>query len=170
MRTGLAMLVAGIDTVLAPTLTPRLVNRFGNTRVLFGGTVLAAIAYALFLPVGMDSAYTAMLPALLLLGLAFALAYGPLTMAVTEGVEEDEHGLAGGLLYTAMQFGMALGLSAVTAVGVAAGSGLDALRTALAVPVVAAAVGAVVVAFGLRTPPTAGGAAPDRSAPAKTTA
>ncbi|MEU6411441.1 MFS transporter [Microbispora sp. NPDC046933] len=151
MQTGLAMLVIGIDTVLAPTLTPRLVNRFGNTRVLFCGIVLAAVAYALFLPVGMDWTYAAMLPALLLLGLSFSLAYGPLTMAATEGVDEDEHGLAGGLLYTAMQFGTALGLSAVTAVSVAAGSGPDALRTALVVPVAAAVLGAVVVAFGLRT-------------------
>ncbi|MEO3796920.1 MFS transporter [Nonomuraea sp. B10E15] len=165
MQTGLAMLVIGIDTVLAPTLTPRLVNRFGNARVLFGGIVLAAVAYALFLPVGMDWAYTAMLPALLLLGLAFALAYGPLTMAATEGVEEEEHGLAGGLLYTAMQFGMALGLSAVTAVSVSAGTGLDALRTALVVPLVAALLGAAVMAFGLRTRVASPGPAQE-SAPA----
>ncbi|XVQ83788.1 MFS transporter [Microbispora siamensis] len=163
MQTGLAMLVIGIDTVLAPTLTPRLVNRFGNTRVLFCGIVLAAVAYALFLPVGMDWTYAAMLPALLLLGLSFSLAYGPLTMAATEGVEEDEHGLAGGLLYTAMQFGTALGLSAVTAVSVAAGSGPDALRTALVVPVAAAVLGAVVVAVGLRAP--GGASAPAQDAP-----
>ncbi|MEV4454751.1 MFS transporter [Microbispora sp. NPDC049633] len=163
MQTGLAMLVIGIDTVLAPTLTPRLVNRFGNTRVLFGGIVLAAVAYALFLPVGMDWTYAAMLPALLLLGLSFSLAYGPLTMAATEGVDEDEHGLAGGLLYTAMQFGTALGLSAVTAVSVAAGPGSDALRTALAVPVAAAVLGAVVVAFGLRA--SGGSPAPAQDAP-----
>ncbi|MEU6427740.1 MFS transporter [Microbispora sp. NPDC046973] len=152
MQTGLAMLVIGIDTVLAPTLTPRLVSRFGNTRVLLCGIVLAAVAYALFLPVRMDWTYAAMLPALLLLGLSFSLAYGPLTMAATEGVDEDEHGLAGGLLYTAMQFGTALGLSAVTAVSVAAGPGPGALRTALVVPVAAAVLGAVVVASGLRTP------------------
>ncbi|WP_200841656.1 MFS transporter [Actinomadura sp. K4S16] len=161
MQTGLAMLVIGIDTVLAPTLTPRLVERFGNTRVLFGGMVLAAVAYALFLPVGTDWTYAAMLPSLVLLGLAFSLAYGPLTMAATEGVQEDEHGVAGGLLYTAMQFGTALGLSAVTAVSVAAGTGPDALRTALAVPVAAAALGAVVIAFGLRTRPAPDGAAPE---------
>ncbi|MGI5155658.1 MFS transporter [Microbispora sp. CA-102843] len=163
MQTCLAMLVIGIDTVLAPTLTPRLVNRFGNTRVLFGGIALAAVAYALFLPVGMDWTYAAMLPALLLLGLSFSLAYGPLTMAATEGVDEDEHGLAGGLLYTAMQFGTALGLSAVTAVSVTAGSGPNALRTALVVPVAAAVLGAVVVAFGLRAPGRA--SAPAQDAP-----
>jgi MFS family permease len=151
MQTGLAMLVIGMDTVLAPVLTPRLVNRFGNIRVLFAGIVVAAAAYASFLPVGMDWTYVAMLPALCLLGLSFALAYGPLTMAATDGVAEDEHGLAGGLLYTAMQFGTALGLSAVTAVDVAAGGGLDGLRIALIVPVAAAALGAAVIASGLRT-------------------
>lgn len=155
LQTGLAMLVIGIDTILAPTVTPRLVGRFGNARVLFAGMVLAALAYALFLPVGADWAYAAMLPTMLLLGLAFSLAYGPLTMAATEGVAEERQGLAGGLLYTAIQFGTALGLSAVTAVNVAAlggdaATGLESVRTALAVPVAAAVLAVLVTAFGLR--------------------
>jgi hypothetical protein len=99
LQTGLAMLMIGLDTILAPTLTPRLVNRFGNARVLFGGLVVAVVAYALLLPVGMDWTYTAMLPTMLLLGVAFSLAYGPLTMAATDGIAEHEHGLASGLLY-----------------------------------------------------------------------
>ncbi|MFG1659933.1 MFS transporter [Micromonospora chersina] len=157
LQTGLAMLVVGIDTVLAPTLTPRLVNRFGNVRVLFGGIVCAALAYALFLPVASDWTYAAMLPSMLLLGLSFSLSYGPLTMAATDGVDEQEHGLAGGLLYTSIQFGMALGVSAVTAVSVAtAGAqdgedlGLEAVRRALMLPATAAVLAALVTAFGLR--------------------
>lgn len=156
LQTGLAMLVIGLDTILAPTLTPRLVNRFGNARVLFGGLVLAVVAYALFLPVGMDWTYTAMLPTMLLLGLAFSLAYGPLTMAATDGIAEHEHGLASGLLYTSIQFGTALGLSAVTAVAAlgdatTAEARLGALQTALLVPVVAAALGVLITAFGIRS-------------------
>ncbi|NUR88526.1 MAG: MFS transporter, partial [Nonomuraea sp.] len=109
----------------------------------------------LFLPVTADWTYAAMLPTMLLLGLAFSLAYGPLTMAATEGVAEERQGLAGGLLYTAMQFGTALGLSAVTAVNVAAlggdgVTGLDSIRTALLVPVVAGVLAVLVTAFGLR--------------------
>ncbi|WP_018656312.1 MFS transporter [Actinomadura flavalba] len=150
LQTGLALLVAGIDTILAPTLTPRLVNRFGNLRVLFGGTLLAVTAYALFLPVGTDTVYAAMFPTMLLIGLSFALAYAPLTMAATEGVPDHEQGLAGGLLYTSIQFGTALGLSAVTVVGVAAGGGLPGVRAALLVPLVTALLGAIVVATGLR--------------------
>jgi Na+/melibiose symporter-like transporter len=146
------MLILAIDVILAPTLTPRLVERYGNLRVLFGGLVLAVVGYLLFLPVGLDWAYTAMLPTMVVLGLAFSLAYGPLTMAATEGVDDREHGLAGGLLYTATQFGTALGLSAATAV-YAAGLGdtpLDAIQSALVVPVVAVATAVVVAGFGLR--------------------
>ncbi|MFI7221360.1 MFS transporter [Micromonospora maritima] len=157
LQTGLAMLVVGIDTILAPTLTPWLVNRFGNVRVLFGGIMSAALAYALFLPVSPDWTYAAMLPSMLLLGLSFSLSYGPLTMAATDGVDEQEHGLAGGLLYTSMQFGMALGISAVTAVSVATvsaqggeGLGLEALRNGLVVPTTAAVLAALITASGLR--------------------
>ncbi|MGW4461903.1 MFS transporter [Micromonospora sp. NPDC004704] len=158
LQTGLAMLLIGLDVVLSPLLTPRLVDRFGNVRVLFGGLVLAALSYALFLPVGPDWTYAAMVPTMLLLGLAFSLAYGPLTMAGTDGVRESEHGLAGGLLYTAIQFGTALGLSAVTAVNVGAladdgssGAALDALRSALLVPLALVVLGAAITAFGLRS-------------------
>ncbi|GAB2597143.1 MFS transporter [Streptomyces capparidis] len=167
METGLALLVVGIDAVLAPTLTPRLVSRFGNVRVILGGCVLAAVAYALFLPVGPDWSYAAMFPTLLLLGLSFALAYGPLTIAATDGVAEEEQGLASGLLNTSIQFGAAFGLSAVAAVhgmaapdaGGSAGQALDAFRAALVVPLVLVVLGAVVTATGLRTRGTGRGRA-----------
>ncbi|MFJ9211452.1 MFS transporter [Streptomyces sp. NPDC102264] len=158
LQTSFAMIVIGIDAILSPTLTPKLVARFGNARVIFGGLLLAALAYALFLPVGADWTYPAMFPSLIILGLAFALAYGPLTIAATDGIEEREQGLAGGLLYTSFQFGAALGLSAVTAVNVAATDGdapaalLDGYRAALVVPFAAALIAALVSAFGLRSP------------------
>ncbi|UJW35105.1 MFS transporter [Saccharothrix sp. AJ9571] len=153
VETGLAMLAIGVDAVLAPTVTPRLVNRFGNTRVVFGGLLLAAVAYALFLPIGLDWAYAAMFPTMLLLGMAFSLTYGPFTIAATEGVAADEQGLAGGLFNTAFQFGAALGLSVVTAVNVAFlddANPLDAFRAALLVPLVATVLAALVTAFGVR--------------------
>ncbi|MFD6326440.1 MFS transporter [Streptomyces sp. NPDC058442] len=171
LQTAIALIVMGCDAVLAPTLTPRLVNRYGNSRVIFGGFLLAVMAYGLFLPVGMDWSYAAMFPGLLLSGIAFALAYGPLTIAATDSVAQEEQGLAGGLLYTFTQFGSAVGISAVTAVyGIAAagadgspGAVLDAYRTALVVPVVMVLLGTAVSAFGLRSTRNAGrrkGAAP----------
>ena len=159
VQTAIALVIMGCDAVLAPTLTPRLVARFGNTRVIVGGFLLAVLAYGLFLPVGMDWPYLAMFPTLIIAGTAFALAYGPLTIAATDGVAESEQGLAGGLLHTATQFGSAIGISAVTAVyglalGESSGSGpearLSAFRTALTVPVVMVVLGLVISLLSVR--------------------
>ncbi|MFD7863602.1 MFS transporter [Streptomyces sp. NPDC059783] len=165
LQTSFAMLVVGVDAVLSPTLTPRLVTRFGNARVILGGLLLAALAYGLFLPLGADWSYATMFPSLILLGLSFSLAYGPLTIVATEGIAEEEQGLAGGLLYTAFQFGAALGLSAVTAGTAASGAAtpaaqLDGYRDGLLVPFAAAALAAVISAFGLRTRPRTTAPAP----------
>ncbi|WP_370651332.1 MFS transporter [Iamia sp. SCSIO 61187] len=155
IATSLALLVVGIDAVLAPTLTPRLVARFGTGRVILGGLGLAAVAYGQFLRVEDDWAYASMFPSIAVLGLAFALVYGPLTIAATDGVDEDEQGVASGVLYTAMQFGAALGLAAVTVargeVGPDTGAPelLDGFRTALLVPLVAVVLASAVIASGL---------------------
>ncbi|WP_079143703.1 MFS transporter [Streptomyces luteocolor] len=164
-QTAVAMVVLGCDVFLSPTLTPRLVRRFGNARVILGGFVLALVAYALFLPVGMDWPYLAMFPTLLLAGTGFALTLGPQLIAATDGVAEREQGLASGLLQTATQFGAAIGISAVTAVyglvsagathqsagsGAGAETDLSAFRWALLVPVVMVALGTVVAAVGVR--------------------
>ncbi|MFD0468713.1 MFS transporter [Nonomuraea thailandensis] len=157
IQTGLALLAAAADVVLAPTLTPWLVNRFGNAKVVLGGLVSGLLAYALFLGVGLDWTYAAMLPSMLLIGLMFAFVYGPLTIVATDGIAEHEQGLAGGLINSSFQFGAALGLSMVTAVNVAAlgaatgpEAGLEAMRTALVVPVTATLLATVVAVAGLR--------------------
>lgn len=147
VATGLALLPVAIDAVLAPTITPWLIARFGLVRTIASGLALGLVGYALFLPIGVDSSYAlAMLPTMLLIGLAFTLVYGPLTIAATDGVADDEQGLASGLFNTSFQFGAALGLAAAAAVVVTASASdsspealLSAYRAGLLVPVVAAA-------------------------------
>lgn len=157
LQTSLALIVIGVDAVLSPLLTPGLVARFGNARVIVVGLLLASLSYALFLPLAADWTYAAMFPSLLLLGVAFSLVYGPLTIVATDGVAEEEQGVAGGLLYTAFQFGAALGLSAVATVAITATDGtspaavLDGYRAALVAPLTAALIAAAVSASGLRT-------------------
>jgi predicted MFS family arabinose efflux permease len=144
LETSLALLIMAIDGVLAPTLTPWLVTRFGHAPVLTAGLVAQAASFLLFLPMTADWSYYTMLPSLVAMGLAFTLAYGTLAIAATDGVDDSEHGLAGGLLYTAFQVGAALGLAVVSALLVAltdgGTTGLDDYRTALLVPLVAAIV------------------------------
>ena len=157
LETGLALLVAGIDTILAPTVTPWFVRRFGNVPVILAGMLLGVAAYVTFLRIGEDWSYAMLLPGLILTGLAFAAAYGPLTIAATDNVAEEEQGLAGGLLNASVQFGGALMLALVTAVNVVVTGDeptrsdmLTGYRAAIVVPLVAVAIGAVITASGLR--------------------
>jgi EmrB/QacA subfamily drug resistance transporter len=159
LETGLAIFPGGaMVALLAPRVTPRLVSRFGSTRMILLGLTLAVAGYALFLPIGLDSSYPlAMFPTFFLGGLSFAFAYGPLNIAATNGIAPHEQGLAGGLVNTSFQFGGALTLAVVTAVNNAnAGDDgsrqaiLDGFHAALYVPLIVAALGAVVVATGLR--------------------
>jgi MFS family permease len=117
LETGLAIFPGGfLVAVLSPRIAP-LIVRFGITRLIVAGLVSITGAYALFLPIGLHSSYAlAMLPTFVLAGLGFALAFGPLNVAATNGVAPEEQGLAGGLLNTSFQFGGALVLAIVTAV------------------------------------------------------
>jgi MFS family permease len=158
LETGLAIFPGGLLVALiAPRYVPILVGRFGISRVILGGLVSTAIAYALFLPIGLNSNYAAaMLPTFIFGGLGFALAYGPLNIAATNGIAPEEQGLAGGLVNTSFQFGGALVLAIVAAVNNAnAGSDgspqalLDGFHAALYVPLIVAVLGAVAVGIGL---------------------
>jgi MFS family permease len=155
IETGLAFLPGGLlIALLAPRLTPRLVERFGLGPVIFAGLEAAVVGYALFLRIGPDSGYvTVVLPTIVLIGVAMTLAYGPLAVAATAGIAPEEQGLASGLVNTSFQFGGALSVALVTAVSeahTAAGgtpaSVLDGYRAALLVPLAVAALGVVATA------------------------
>jgi EmrB/QacA subfamily drug resistance transporter len=161
LETGLAIFPGGIlVAVLAPRIAP-LVMRFGVKRLITAGLASTAAGYALFLPIGLDSAYApAILPTMLLAGFGFALAYGPLNIAATNGVQPAEQGLASGLVNTSFQFGGALVLAVVAAVNSAAtgtdGSAqglLDGFQAAVVVSVLAAGLGVAVTALRWRRRP-----------------
>jgi MFS family permease len=140
--------------VLAPRIAP-LVMRFGVRRLITAGLASTAIGYALFLPIGLDSGYVAaMLPTFVFAGFGFALAYGPLNIAATNGVVPEEQGLASGLVSTSFQFGGALVLAVATAVNNANvgadGSQqalLDGFQAAIVVSVIVAALGAILTSI-----------------------
>jgi EmrB/QacA subfamily drug resistance transporter len=152
LQTGLAIFPGGfVVALLAPRIAP-LVMRFGTTPLITAGLASTGVAYALFLPIGLESGYTAaMLPTFLLAGLGFALAYGPLNIAATNGIAPTEQGLAGGLVNTSFQFGGALVLAIVTAVNNANTGAdgspqglLDGFHAAIVVSVIAAVAGVLV--------------------------
>jgi EmrB/QacA subfamily drug resistance transporter len=167
LATGLAIFPAGLlVAMVSPRIGP-LVMRFGVQRLVTAGLASAAIGYALFVPIGLDSGYlAAMLPTFLLCGVGFALAFGPLNIAATNGIAASEQGLASGLLNTSLQFGGAFVLAVVTAVNAAAAGAdgspqslLDGFHAAILVSVIAALVG--VAATAVRFSPRAVAEAPE---------
>ncbi|MFD2796570.1 MFS transporter [Promicromonospora vindobonensis] len=151
IATGLAFAVMGLDMILAPLVTHRLVKRFGNAPVMVAGLLAGAVAFALALRLDDSWGYLELLPSMLLIGVMFALVYGPLTAAATAGLDESEHGVAGGVVYTAFQFGAALGVSAATIMLVGGHTGAADpadYQRALLVPAVG---GALALALGIAT-------------------
>jgi EmrB/QacA subfamily drug resistance transporter len=127
IETALAFLPAGILVSFGAPYAGRIVDRFGTTWPISMGMLSFVTGYLLFLGLDIDSAYaTAILPTILLAGLGFMLAFGPLNMAATGGVEDHEQGLASGLVNTSFQVGGAIGLAIVTAVINSASASSDA--------------------------------------------
>jgi EmrB/QacA subfamily drug resistance transporter len=171
LETGLAIFPGGlIVAVLAPRIAV-LVARVGVRPLVTVGLASTAIGYALFLPIGLDSGYAlAIFPTMVFAGLGFALAYGPLNIAATNGVPAHEQGLASGLVNTSFQIGGALVLAVATAV-VSANTGagespqaiLDGFQAGIVVSVLAAGLGVLVTGLHLR------GRAPAQDEPAAET-
>jgi MFS family permease len=161
IETGLAVFPSGPVAAMAPRIAPPLVARFGVAPVVAAGLASHAIAYALLLGIGPESSYvTVLLPAFLLVGFGFALAYGPLSIGATNGVAAHEQGVAGGLVNTSLQLGPALVLAVTAAANEAnVGTGgtaeavLDGFHAALLVPLVAVLIGLAVTVQGIRRRP-----------------
>jgi MFS family permease len=159
LGTALAFLPAGVMVVVLSTRMAGLLGRFGPAPLTAVAFSCLLLAYVVFLRAGLNPDYPAvMLPAILLIGLAFGLGFSSLTVAATAGVPDAEQGLAASLFQTSFQVGGAVVLAIVTAVVDASGAGglvspaatLAAYRPALILITAVAAVGALVALSGLR--------------------
>lgn len=139
LEMAFGFLPAGALVALSAPRTGAIIDRFGTSRLLPIGVLALTAGYVLFLRLGEHSGYVwLVLPSMVLLGVGFALAFPAVNIAATNGVPDDEQGLASGLVNTAFQVGSAVVLAVVTAV-ITAGSGggetpqaqLDGYRPAL---------------------------------------
>jgi MFS family permease len=159
LTTALAFLPAGVVVVLLSTRMASLLGRFGPAPLTAIAFSCLIVAYAVFLRAGVRPDYPAvMLPATLLIGLAFGLGFSSLSVAATAGVPDAEQGLAASLFQTSFQVGGAVVLAVVTAVIDASGASrvlspaatLAAYRPALILITAVAAAGTLVALSGLR--------------------
>jgi predicted MFS family arabinose efflux permease len=112
LRTGLAILPAGVMTLTGALLASRLVAVIGAKRQLMMGPALAAggLLWMSLLSFG-DGYWAHMFGPLALFGLGIGLSFVPMTLTATSGVPPKEAGLASGLINTTRQIGGAVGLA-----------------------------------------------------------
>src|SRR6266540_4198570 len=125
VQAGLATLPLGLAVIVTSQLSPRIMERVGRKRLLVSGLALAAVGLALLGRIHPAGSYTVeVLGPVVLLGLGMGLSFVPLTASAVAGVPPADQGLASGLLQTAQQLGVALGLAVLTSLATATTLGL----------------------------------------------
>jgi EmrB/QacA subfamily drug resistance transporter len=126
LQAGLGFLPMSLVNFAVALAIPRLRSRISDAVLLAGGTGVTLVGMAWLSRAGMGDAYLASvaLP-MVLVGVGQGLAFAPLTSSGIAGVAPEDAGAASGLVNTAHQLGMALGLAVLSAVAVRAETGLD---------------------------------------------
>jgi EmrB/QacA subfamily drug resistance transporter len=115
LETGLDFLPMTLSIVVAATVAPRLVSRFGARAVLTVGMLLATLGLGLLTGVNPHGSYAALvLPGGLLAAIGLGTSMVPATIAAVQGVERSQSGLASGMINTSRLIGGAIGLAALT--------------------------------------------------------
>ena len=122
LQAGLGFLPMTVVNFAVAMAIPRLAARIPSAVLLLGGVAatLAGMAWLSRLGVG-DTYLEAVALPMLLIGVGQGLTFAPMTSAGISGVPAEDAGAASGLLNTAHQLGMALGLGILVAVSAQTG-------------------------------------------------
>jgi hypothetical protein len=117
LKTGLTFIATAGSAVLWAGVAQALVTKIGAKRVMamgFIGTIAGLLWYT---QIPVDGSYASdLLPGYLLIGFALPFSFIPVSIAALAGVEQDEAGLASGLINTAQQVGGAIGVAITSSV------------------------------------------------------
>ncbi|MGH3247528.1 MAG: MFS transporter, partial [Trebonia sp.] len=133
LQAGLAFLPMTAVNFAVAVVVNRIQGRIGMRLTLTAGMAFNVAGMAWLSRIGLHSAYlSAVAPPMVLIGIGQGLAFAPMTSAGIARVDGKDAGAASGLVNTFHQLGSALGLSVVTAIGVAATPGTAAGKAAVA--------------------------------------
>jgi predicted MFS family arabinose efflux permease len=126
LQAGLGFLPMSLVNFGIALAIPRLRTRVPDAVLLAAGVLLTLIGMVWLSRAGLDEGYlTSVALPMVLVGAGQGMAFAPLTSSGIAGVAPADAGAASGLLNTAHQLGMALGLAVLSAVAAGAGAGLD---------------------------------------------
>jgi EmrB/QacA subfamily drug resistance transporter len=115
-QAGLGFLPMTVVNFAVATALPRVARRFGESVPLVSGVALTLAGMAWLAQVDQTSSYlTGVALPMVLIGAGQGLAFAPLTSFGIVGVRAEDAGAASGLVNTAHQLGMALGLAVLVA-------------------------------------------------------
>ena len=150
-ETGLRILPLTLVLVVVAPISGRLTNRWPLRVPLTAGLVLIGVGLLLMRAIDAESEWTALLPGLLVGGLAIGVISPALAAAMVSVLPVERSGLASGINNTFRQLGIAIGIAglgaifehqASTTLSLRAGI-VEGLETVLAVAAVAAFLAAV---------------------------
>ncbi|MBB4688695.1 DHA2 family efflux MFS transporter permease subunit [Amycolatopsis jiangsuensis] len=161
LQAGLAFAPSSVLTLAGGRLAGRVTPRWGLRRASVAGSLIAAAGFGL-LAVLTETAAPYVLGVgipVAVVGFGIGLAFTPITVAATRGVEPGYAGIAAGLLNTTRQTSGAAGVAVLTAISTAAGDhGAHGYAVAFAVTFGCAAAAALLAA--LLLPGTSAAVAP----------
>ncbi|HEY3683751.1 MAG TPA: MFS transporter [Streptosporangiaceae bacterium] len=128
LRMAMALLPAGVLVAVGSPFVGRLIDRFGTAPLILASMLSLSVGYIWFLSTAGDTPHylVTVLPTMVFLGGGFAFGFSSIMSQATEGIDDDEQGLASGLVQTSMQVGAALVLAVVTALVAGGGHGASA--------------------------------------------
>ena len=119
IKAGLSYLPLAISIILSAGIASQLVTKTGYKGVLAAGMALIAVALIWFSQISVGGSFLSdILGPSLLAAVGLGFSFVTTTIAAVSGVEEDEAGLASGLINTSQQVGGALGLATLSAISV----------------------------------------------------
>ncbi|MER5739138.1 MULTISPECIES: MFS transporter [unclassified Streptomyces] len=148
--TGVVFGIQGLFSVLAGTLTPKVVGRIGARRTLAVSLAGQAVLTAGLLGIGERSGAVVATVAVTLASmfhLGAIISYG---LTVTSGVRDEEQGLATGLVTTTQQVGLTVGIPMLGVLATTGESLYEGVRTVIALDAAIVLGAAVLIALGLR--------------------
>src|SRR5437588_340054 len=112
IQAGFAWLPQTVLIMVVSNIGARIAMKLGARTLIALGTLVLGAGMLLFLRTAPHSDYvTILIPAMLVTGIGIGLAFVSVTMAATAGVPDRDQGIASGLIGTAQQVGMAVGLA-----------------------------------------------------------
>jgi EmrB/QacA subfamily drug resistance transporter len=114
---GFAYLPLPATLFLVSSIVPKLVVRFANRSLIVAGCVLVTVSLIGFSRLTIDSSYSNdLLVYLLIHSVGISLVLTPASIVVLEGINNQEAGIASGVLQVSQQIGGAVGIAAIVSI------------------------------------------------------